>query len=139
MSRGRSILPLVAAVCALGVAPVAAQTPVPNSDDPFAGISPAQPDGSAQPHQDSWLGRLLHENLGFRGEIMSEFTSDGEGSNASRQSAGFEVLKKFSTATSTVASFDFQGRFVRRDGYNPVPNDMEGATRPGWAFEYHNF
>jgi hypothetical protein len=42
-------------------------------------------------------------------------------------------------AHSTIASFDFQGRFVRRDGYKPVPNDMEGATRPGWAFEYHNF
>jgi hypothetical protein len=35
-------------------------------------------------------------------------------------------------------SFDFQGRLVRRDGYNAIPGDMEGATRPGWAFEYHN-
>src|SRR6266851_5779719 len=28
---------------------------------------------------------------------------------ASRQSVGFEVLKKFSTATATLASFNFQG------------------------------
>ena len=47
-------------------------------------------------------------------------SDDPDGHAASRQSVGFEVLKKFSTATSTVASFDFQGRLVRRDGYNPV-------------------
>jgi hypothetical protein len=35
--------------------------------------------------------------------------SDLDGSGASRQSVGFEVLKKFSTSTSTVASIDFQG------------------------------
>jgi hypothetical protein len=69
---------------------------------------------------------------------MSEFSTDADGSNASRQSLGFEVLKKFSTETSTVASFDFQGRFVRRDGFNPVQNDLMGAQNPGWSFEYHN-
>src|SRR5689334_1554403 len=69
---------------------------------------------------------------------MSQFDTNEDANGASRQSVGFEILKKFSTATSTVASFDFQGRLVRRDGYNPVINDMEGAQRPGWAFEYHN-
>ena len=64
---------------------------------------------------------------------MSQFNTNERPHAASRQSVGFEVLKKFSTATSTVASFDFQGRLVRRDGYNPVMNDMEGANRPGWA------
>ena len=107
--------------------------------DPFAGLDLAPSAAPTTGPQHSWLWRLLHDDLALREEIMSEFTTDAEGSNASRQSVGFEVLKKFSTATSTIASFDFQGRFVRRDGYNPVPNDMEGATRPGWAFEYYNF
>jgi hypothetical protein len=69
---------------------------------------------------------------------MSQFDTNEDGNFASRQSAGFELLKKFSTTTSTLASFDFQGRLVRRDGFNPVMNDMEGASRRGWAFEYHN-
>jgi hypothetical protein len=116
----------------------ASQT-APPAADPFSDVKPVLPAASDSGHHQSWFSRLLHDNLGFREEIISEFTSDAEGSNASRQSVGFEVLKKFSTATSTIASFDFQGRFVRRDGYNAVPNDMEGATRPGWAFEYHNF
>jgi hypothetical protein len=102
--------------------------------DPFADL-PAAP--SAAPEKEkpasSWT-----ENLGFRKEIMSQFDTTEDGRPASRQSVGFEILKKFSTATSTVAAFDFQGRFVRRDRYNGAPNDMEGATRPGWSFEYHN-
>jgi hypothetical protein len=54
------------------------------------------------------------------------------------QRLGAEVLKKFSSATSTLASFDFQGRLVRRDGFNPVLNDIEGEHRIGWSLEYHN-
>jgi hypothetical protein len=116
-------------VIALALAPLAAQ-------DPFADVKPA-PAADSTAHG-SWLARFFKDNFAFREELMSEFTSDTGDSYASRQSAGFEVQKKFSTETSTVASFDFQGRLVRRDGYNPVLNDMEGATRPGWAFEYHN-
>lgn len=102
--------------------------------DPFADL-PAAP--AAVPAREkpasSWT-----ENLGFRKEIMSQFSTTEDGRPASRQSVGFEILKKFSTKTSTVAAFDFQGRLVRRDRYNGSVNDMEGATRPGWAFEYHN-
>jgi hypothetical protein len=114
---------------ALAVAPLAAQ-------DPFADVK-AAPAADTTAHA-SWLARFFKDNFAFREELMSEFTSDTGDSYGSRQSAGFEVQKKFSTGTSTVAGFDFQGRLVRRDGYNPVMNDMEGATRPGWAFEYHN-
>src|SRR4051794_17903410 len=98
-----------------------AQDPV----DPFADVSAAPKAGPSQTA--SWTKRLFTDNLGFRKEIMSQFDTDTDGNGASRQSVGFEILKKFSTATSTVASFDFQGRLVRRDGYNPVLNDMEGA------------
>jgi hypothetical protein len=121
---------VLAALCIASAA--LAQTTPP---DPFADVAPA----AAPPeHAHSWLHNFLNDNFGFRKELMSQFDTNADGSGASRQSVGFEVLKKFSTATSTVASFDVQGRFVRRDGYNPVPSDMEGATRQGWAFEYHN-
>ena len=135
-----SLLPLVIAIGGIALMPLRAQETRHEQQpaDPFAGLNPAPAaDTSSQPKR-SWFSRFFRDNLGFREEVMSEFTSDVEGSNASRQSVGFEVLKKFSTATATVASFDFQGRLVRRDGYNPVLNDVEGASRPGWSFEYHN-
>ena len=94
---------------------------------------------------ESWLHELFHENFAFKKEVFSQFTystdharENSDESTYSRQSAGFEVQKKFSTQNSTVASFDFQGRFVRRDNFNPVVNDMEGMTREGWFFEIHN-
>jgi hypothetical protein len=108
--------------------------------DPFAGVTAsAKPEGSSEVSASSGLKKFFSDNLGFRKEIMSQFDTTDRGRPASRQSVGFEVLKKFSTETATVAAFDFQGRLVRRDGFNPIPNDMEGEYRPGWAFEYHNF
>jgi hypothetical protein len=89
--------------------------------DPFADL-PAAPVAAPEKPGSSWT-----ENLGFRKEILAQFDATEDGQPTSRVSAGFELLKKFSTATSTVAAFDFQGRFVRRD-----------PARPGWAFEYHN-
>lgn len=83
-------------------------------------------------------GRVLPTNFGFRTEVMSQFTVSAVDNTASRQSVGFEVLKKFSSATATFASFNFQGRMVRRDRFQAISNDMEGAARPGWTFEYHN-
>jgi hypothetical protein len=114
------------------------ETPV-ATEDPFADLPTApkpQPENTLPSR--SRTESLFGENFGFRKEIMSQFNTNEHGSRASRQSVGFEVLKKFSTATATVASFNFQGRLVRRDGFNPVLNDMEGETRMGWAFEYHN-
>ena len=104
--------------------------------DPFADLAPDAKTQETAPR--TWRETFFTENLGFRKEIMSQFDINQDGRGASRLSLGFEVLKKFSTATSTVASFDFQGRLVRRDGFNPVLNDREGANRPGWVFEYHN-
>ena len=123
----------------LGQTVAYAQQVEPPKEDPFAGLS-AQPKAPAAqpPPTRSWFRALFTENFGFRKEMMSQFNISDEGRGASRQSVGFEVLKKFSTGTSTIASFDFQGRMVRRDGFNPVQNDMEGQNRAGWAFEYHN-
>ncbi|HEY2015735.1 MAG TPA: hypothetical protein VGH38_19665, partial [Bryobacteraceae bacterium] len=112
--------------------------PDPTTADPFADLGEVQTSTPGLAIGSSFARRFFSENLGFRKELMSQFDTTEDGRPASRQSVGFEVLKKFSTSTSTVAAFDFQGRFVRRDGYNPVLDDMEGAGRPGWAFEYHN-
>jgi hypothetical protein len=114
--------------------------PSSRDEDPFAELeeSASRKEVAAVPER-SWAERFVSENFGFRKEVMSQFATTVRGRNASRQSAGFELLKKFSTQTATVASFNFQGRLVRRDGFIPVSNDMEGSARPGWAFEYHNF
>lgn len=111
------------------------QTP----EDPFADVvAGTPPKAPPKDPERSRLQTFFHENFGFRKEIMSQFNFNPEDRAASRQSIGFEVLKKFSTETSTIASFNFQGRLVRRDGFVPVLNDMEGEDRKGWAFEYHN-
>jgi len=81
---------------------------------------------------------VFHRELRLQKGNHSQFDTSERGQPASRQLIVFEVLKKFSTATATLASFDFQGRLVRRDGFHPVLNDMEGESRAGWAFEYHN-
>jgi hypothetical protein len=112
---------------------------VPEKEHPFADLSSRSKseDAPKEPER-SWREAFFTENFGFRKEIMSQFSTNEDGHLASRQSLGFEVLKKFSTATQTVASFNMQGRLVRRDGFHPVLNDMEGENRPDWAFEYHN-
>ena len=118
--------------------PKQSQEPAVSKPDPFADVAESsKPQETEQPAR-SWRQKFFGENFGFRKEIMSQFDASEHGRPASRQSVGFEVLKKFSTATATVASFDFQGRMVRRDRFNPVLNDMEGQSRAGWAFEYHN-
>lgn len=129
--------PVLGLVClALGGCGVSAQQPPP---DPFEGVAEKLASKEEQGQRRGWLKNLVGENLGFRKEVMSEFVTDSEGEFYSRQSLGFEVLKKFSTRTKTVAAFNFQGRLVRRDGFIPVQNDKEGASRAGWTFEYHNF
>ncbi len=147
-SADRGRLSIIVTLCVLGAAAALAQstasqpaTPLPTGatqPDPFDDVAPASDSQPAPEPSQSSLGRFFGDNFAFKREIMSEFDTNGGLDAASRQSVGFEVLKRFSNSTSTIASFDFQGRLVRRDGFNPVPNDMEGATRPGWAFEYHN-
>src|SRR4051812_40182951 len=122
---------------------VAAQDTKP---DPFAGVVEAEPAAATasakrtdtKPGAASWFHRFFRDGFGFRKEILSQVDVGENGEPASRQSLGFEALKKFSTGTATIASFDVQVRFVRRDGYNGAPNDMEGASRRGWTPEYHN-
>jgi hypothetical protein len=105
--------------------------------DPFAGISASSAPASDQPPQ-TWTQRFLSDNFTFRKELMSEFAASGQARAYSRQSAGFETLKKFSSETATIASIDFQGRLLRRDRFIPVLNDGMGRDHPGWSFEYDN-
>ncbi|MBI5201962.1 MAG: hypothetical protein HY925_10280 [Elusimicrobia bacterium] len=100
--------------------------------DPFAGVAEG-PAASVPETEGSW-----RENFGFRRELMSEFAASERARPYSRQSAGFEALKKFSTETATKASLDLQVRLVRRDRFIAVPNDMEGMRREGWKLELHN-
>ncbi len=99
--------------------------------DPFAGVSPKEtPEAKST--------GFFSDNFGFRKELMSEFGATNAGQLASRQSAGFEVIKKFSTETKTFLGIDFQGRLVWREGFVDSPNDHEGMNRQGVVFEYHN-
>jgi hypothetical protein len=119
----------------------------PKQRDPFEGLEqPAPPEPSrkepARPGEKGWLDRFFHDNFTFKKELYSQFSYSDDLPDSrsvySRQSVGFEVLKKFSTRTSTVAAVNVQGRFVRRDNYFEVVNDMEGAEREGWSLEVHN-
>jgi len=113
--------------------------------DPFADVQAGPSDPAVQPDKsgrDNWLQRFTSENFVFRSEVYSQLTGghkvEQEPPVYSRQSLGFELLKKFSTDTATVAALDVQFRLVRRDHYIMVANDMEGADRTGFYPEYHN-
>lgn len=116
----------VVAVCLLFCAPTRAAEP-----DPFEGVAEST---AATARAAGMFG----ENFGFRREVLAQGAATPRERAASRVSAGFEVLKKLSTETKTVAAFDFQGRLVRRDRFIAAPNDMEGMHRAGWTTEYHN-
>lgn len=136
--------PMVAEALAVSLdhSQVALQSSQPEPDveeNPFADLDQGPPPKAAsQQAPPSVQPTLFSENFVFIKEIMSQFNVNDRGNTASRQSLGFETLKKFSTATATFATIDFQGRLLRRDGFNPVFNDLEGQMRPGWKFEYHN-
>ena len=103
------------------------------AEDPFAGLKPSAPSAPAAREG------FFRENFAFKREVFSQFSYDtGHPPLSSRQSVGFEALKKFSSPTATTASLDVQVRAVRRDRPGEVTDDMEGMSREGWFLEYHN-
>jgi len=109
--------------------------------DPFEGIEPPKPPPPEKPagrKPKPWTDGLFGENFTLKREIMLQ-ASHGDGELYSRHSLGLEVLKKWSTPTATVAAFNAQFRFVRRDNPIEVSNDHEGMGREGWYGEFHNF
>ncbi len=123
------------AACAIFISLLPAFSALASAEsDPFAGVS-ASPAAVEEPGK---AAAFFRENFGFRREIMAQIATSEHSAPSSRLIAGFEVLKKFSSETATVAGLNFQGRLARRDRFVPVINDMEGMERHGWWFEVHN-
>lgn len=108
--------------------------------DPFDGIeAELQKQEAAAP---AWYRKFFADNFTFKKELYLQLTSgydvETDPPIYSRQSIGFEILKKFSGRTSTLAALNIQSRFVRRDNYIETLNDLEGMNREGFYLEYHN-
>ena len=108
------------------------------AEDPFAGVEPAVPEAAANVAASGW-----RENLLFRKEVVLLWTGgedDFEETDrlSSRLSAGFEVQKKFSTATKTAASLNYQGRVVYRNHWLDTAADPMGMDADAWEYETHN-
>ncbi len=106
--------------------------------DPFAGVEPRAAAPPAPAAAAGWTDNLL-----FRKEIYllwaaGEDDFDETDRIYSRLSAGFEIQKKFSTATKTVASVDYQGRLVYRDHVLATAADAMGMDAERWTYETHN-
>lgn len=112
--------------------------------DPFQDLQERRPPPA--PRQES--PGFFDENFTLKKELYAQVTASTQEPRPGdplvenvylRESVGLEILKKFSTATSTLASIDFQGRLVWRNNFIETISDMEGMHRDGWTFEYHNF
>ena len=106
--------------------------------DPFAGVEPRAAAPPVQAAAGGWADNLL-----FRKEVYLLWAAgddDFEKTDRaySRLSAGFEIQKKFSTATKTVASVDYQGRLVYRDHVLATAADAMGMDAERWTYETHN-
>lgn len=117
-------------------------------EDPFADLEGGKTKASTPENETPLKARPIEDkgffkdNFTFKKEVYSQFTYSALEEQPrqfySRQSVGFEVLKKFSTRTATVAAFNLQVRLMRRDNFIDTPNDAEGREREGWFVEYHN-
>ncbi len=106
--------------------------------DPFAGVEPRAAAPPVPAAAGGWADNLL-----FRKEIYLLWAAgddDFEKTDRaySRLSAGFEIQKKFSTTTKTVASVDYQGRLVYRDHVLATAAEAMGMDAERWTYETHN-
>lgn len=132
--QGRKARPVIVTGLLLAFASANAQ------EDPFADVVAAFPSASnnvvrAEPE---WTDNLL-----LRREVYLLFAAGRDNTDEardimSRLSAGFEVQKRFSTPTWTVASFDYQGRVVYRDRTLDTLADPMGRDASPWEYETHN-
>ncbi len=106
--------------------------------DPFAGVEPRAAAPPAPAATGGWTDNLLFRKeiylLGAAGKDDFDETDRA----SSRLSAGFEIQKRFSTATKTVASVDYQGRLVYRDHALATAADAMGMDAERWTYETHN-
>ena len=106
--------------------------------DPFAGVEPRAAAPPASAASGGWADNLL-----FRKEIYLLWAAGEDNFEEtdpiySRLSAGFEIQKRFSTATKTVASVNYQGRWVYRDHVLATAADAMGMDAEQWTYETHN-
>ena len=106
--------------------------------DPFAGVEPRAAAPPAPAPAGGWADNLL-----FRKEVYLLWAAgedDFEETDRAylRLSAGFEIQKRFSTATKTVASVNYQGRLVYRDHVLATAADAMGMDAEQWTYETHN-
>jgi len=118
----------------------AAGNAFPDDDDPFADLVAAPPPDAQEvaPAAPEWSDNLLFrkELYLLSGAKRENFSGDGD--IMSRLSAGFEVQKRFSTPTRTVASANYQGRVVYRNAMPDTSADPMGRGAPRWKYETHN-
>ncbi len=107
-----------------------------DTGDPFVGVAPApQRSANAEPPEwgDNWL---------FRREAMAVTAVRAEapigGDVFTRLSAGFEIQKRFATATRTVATANYQGRAVWRGNSGAAAFDSMAMDAAERVWETHN-
>ena len=108
------------------------------ANDPFAGIQPLP---AAPPHTPT--APRWSDNLQWRTELYSlaavGYRDRRDTHDAyTRLSAGFEIQKRFSTATKTVAMVDLQGRLVYRNHPIDTAADAHATGSDTWTYETHN-
>lgn len=110
------------------------------ADDPFEGVAAAP---QASTNVVAWAEPGWDDNLLMRKEMYLLFAAgrddyDETHDAMSRLSAGFELQKRFATATRTLASFDYQGRIVYRNHELDTSADSMGRDASQWEYETHN-
>lgn len=106
--------------------------------DPFSGVQPDVPEEPVARSAPGWRDNLLFRKEIYWAEIAGADDFQDTHDVYSRLSAGFEIQKRFATATRTVASIDYQGRVVFRDHWLDTASDPMGMDASPWEYETHN-
>jgi hypothetical protein len=108
--------------------------------DPFTDVTvtPLPATNAPAITQPSWGDNLL-----LRKEVYLLFALGAQDVNEThdamtRASLGFEIQKRFATATRTIASFDYQGRIVYRNHSLDLLADPMARDAGAWEYETHN-
>jgi len=110
------------------------------ADDPFADVAaaPQSITNAVALAEPQWTDNLLLRKEAYFLFAAGRDNIDETHGTMSRLSAGFEVQKRFSTATRTVASADYQGRIVYRDHVLDTSADPMARDAAQWEYETHN-
>lgn len=121
----------------------------------LAGLSGGAQDKVADPFADLAVGKSSvtnataltepgwGDNLLLRKEVYLLFALGAQDVHETddamtRMSLGFELQKRFATATRTIASFDYQGRIVYRNHSLDILADSMARDAGAWEYETHN-